>query len=211
MLSGKRQSNRLGSLSSFSGTIKDMDQNNMHHLLTIPRELRDEIFTLVVLGRRLTPETALEIETQSRETLKDISLRSWGPHAICYLTSAAEYTPIASGALPLLLVNKQMHEETKENLERISRHCSDYELDVKLVREEYLAPTWIKVPAFVEHVRCLRAVFQSVGALIPTEERKHQCHWDGADIWTTGCGGPPGYVWTFYGLLERFLRVGPRG
>ncbi|KAF2248296.1 hypothetical protein BU26DRAFT_551631 [Trematosphaeria pertusa] len=175
----------------------------MPHFLTIPRELRDEIITLILLSCRETPRTPSEIEDQDREVLRDISLAGWNYPAVFYSKDAADYTPTC---LPLLLTNKQLHAETKENLERLPAKGTNYELDVKFVKEQYLAPTWALVPVLSERVNHVRAVFQSTGTFERNISKAHL-----RDIWRRGCGGPPGYVWMFYILLERFLHAGPVG
>ena len=118
---------------------------------------------------------------------------------VLYPKDAAEYRPTA---IPLLLTNKQLHAETSSTLSRLFGQNAAYEIHVGIVKERYLAPTWISVPKLSETVDHVRAVIQTRGVL--------DAH-KGTDFWKRGCGGPGRYVFAFLALLTRFLHRGPVG
>ena len=63
-----------------------------------------------------------------------------------------------------------------------------------------LWPTWLCVPELTTGVENVHATFRIIGT--------SKDHGSG---FTGGCGGPPLITWSFYNLLERFLKVGPLG
>jgi hypothetical protein len=73
-------------------------------------------------------------------------------------------------------------------------------LDVMIVDERELWPTWLSVPALTTRVDKVHAAFRLVG--INQGQRS---------AFQIGCGGPPMITWCFYSILERFLRVGAKG
>ncbi|KAF2686409.1 hypothetical protein K458DRAFT_486370 [Lentithecium fluviatile CBS 122367] len=171
------------------------------NLLAIPRELRDQILTYVLVARRQPPTTLSEIRQQDRD-FRDGRLEK----NIYYSRNPADYK---SNSLPALLTCRQLHSEILEILNRFS---FGYELDVKFLNERYFVPTWVLIPIISKNIPHLRAVFQSMG----TYERQPEefpigNEYGQMDIWRQGCGGPPLYVWMFYDLLERFLNFGPVG
>ncbi|KAJ4296812.1 hypothetical protein N0V90_006860 [Kalmusia sp. IMI 367209] len=167
-------------------------------LFKIPREVRDEILSFVLLSRYPVPQTPEEIEEQERQV--PVALREHYREGLYYICDETAYT---SNALSLLLTNKQLHAETRDALERLD---IPFELDIKFVNDRYLAPTWTSIPTKTQHFKHLRTVFQSIGEWQkPPQESKFSM----IDIWSTGCGGPPGYVWIFYDTLVHFLKYGP--
>ncbi|KAF2120105.1 hypothetical protein BDV96DRAFT_641960 [Lophiotrema nucula] len=166
-------------------------------LLTLPREIRDEIISLVLLHRRIPPTTPDAVEAQSREELHDMHMMSWqAGKRVLYSKDAADHEP---NTRSLLLTCKQLFDETTANLKRMD---NNYEVHVDFVKEQYLAPTWVCVPRLSHQVDVVRAVFQTCGVLQRDEKTA---------IWKGGDGSPPPFVWMFYSLLERFLSVGPVG
>lgn len=177
---------------------RDQEMNSRSALLSLPRELRDEIIALVIASRRPSLQNAAELEMQSRVPL-DIS-NTWGGSGL-YLEEQSAYTPNAGG---LLLANKQLRSETQSALERLDLDLA-HELDVKLVDERFIAPTWTFIPIPTRHFKHVRAVFQSVGVWQqpPTLSKFKMAY-----PWAYGCGGPPAYVWQFYSILRHFLTYG---
>ncbi|KAF2447881.1 hypothetical protein P171DRAFT_429480 [Karstenula rhodostoma CBS 690.94] len=159
-------------------------------LLSIPRELRDEIITLVLTHHHPSPQTTAEVEAQARKNL-------WGD-SVYYLADPGSYT---ANAPALLLVNKQLRSETRSALERLDLA---HEIEFKFVNEQYLAPTWTLIPTPTKHYKRVHASFQSMGAWHhPALPSKFT-----GNPWKTGDGGPPTYVWIFYHTLGHFLTYG---
>ncbi|RYP52909.1 hypothetical protein DL768_002005 [Monosporascus sp. mg162] len=106
-------------------------------------------------------------------------------------------------------VNRQLHRETKDALERIPGRGLSYSLDLMLAKEELLWPTWTLVPAYAQHVDSVDVTVRVVDArrALPAVHKWNQWH----SIFGGGDGGPPMAVWLFYSVLERFLKAGPVG
>lgn len=125
----------------------------MAHLLTLPRELRQEILELVAFARTPPAATLAEFEAQGPRSES-------GSHWELEDLPEEGYT-----AAPLLLVNKQIHAETKAILNL--KGGLTYELDVKFVYESFLIPTWTSVPLPTDIVPLLRVTMQSLEKFFP--------------------------------------------
>ncbi|RYP42899.1 hypothetical protein DL770_011941 [Monosporascus sp. CRB-9-2] len=107
-------------------------------------------------------------------------------------------------------LNRQLHRETKDALERIPGRGRSYSLDLMLAREELLWPTWTLLPAYAQHVDSVDVTVRVVGGMrgaLPTYHKLNRWH----SIFSGADGGPPVAVWLFYSVLERFLKAGPVG
>ena len=165
-------------------------------LLDIPRELRDRILELAICAKLDAPRPPGEAGISTRKRLTDIGYKVW--HAdenVLYLPKT-----VAPASLSLLLTNRQIHDETTETMKRTGA-ASRYELDLMLVDEHMLLPTWVCVPSFCERVTSVHTTLRICGGY-PGRFRS---------IFTGGDGGPPKIVWRFYSVLERFLQCGPMG
>ena len=166
----------------------------MPSFLDLPREVRDNIIGFVLCTSTGTPYDGTA--TGQRTELNDIEYLSWKARRE---VNYAKQFPVTSTS-QLLLVNHQLHTETTDAINRSpSKHS--YHLDVAIVNEEGLWPTWISVPALSTRVDKLHASFRVVGFLYQKGMRLFQGHQ----------GSPPDIVWAFYSLLERFLKCGPVG
>ncbi|KZW02731.1 hypothetical protein EXIGLDRAFT_730864 [Exidia glandulosa HHB12029] len=174
----------------------------MPTLLDLPSEIRDLILELCLLACRAAP---IDVASAERTRLAPLSdscreFRSWsyGPANVRY-----ENTSYTSNALPLLLLNRQLHTETQAAIARLrAAKQLVYKLDVMLVKECELWVTWLCVPAVAQ----LATVEVSVRTFGTAEWPKDR------HVWTTfshGDGSPPQILWCFYVLIEHFLRFGP--
>ena len=168
----------------------------MASLLGIPRELRDNIIELVLLFTH-TPLDYPGAALQHRVPLIDIDYRSWEYGPCNNLYEKQDFVPTS---LPLLLVNRQLYAETRAALQRLPEGHS-YLLDVMLVDEAELWPTWLSVPVLVDRVDSVLAKFRIFG------NQQNDYH----SVLDPGDASPLQLVWCFYCLLERFLRRGPVG
>lgn len=101
--------------------------------------------------------------------------------------------------VPTLAINRQFRRETLFVVTLMQLpSLRSYKLDVMIVEERTLWPTWLYVPTTTSRVEEVRAPFRIMGA---AEGRRSG--YDGGD------GGPPVMIWAFFNLLERFLQVGP--
>lgn len=164
-------------------------------LLTLPHELLSEIIDLVVSSTRAPPTNPEDLA--SSERFEDTQCVGWfGDNLVERDPNPASYRPTCQG---LLLTNRQLHIETLASIERTCAGVS-YALDVMLDNEQKLLPTWTFVPKFSRHVNTVTATMRIFGS---SDKRK--------SMFRGGCGGPPLISWSFYNVLERFLRVGPVG
>ena len=103
--------------------------------------------------------------------------------------------------IPTLLVNHQLRDETLAAINIIPTKHS-YELDLMIVNEETLWPTWLVVPEYTTRVDAVHATVRIVGTK-PASSRQSGFQFDGEN--------PPVIVWCFLSVLERFLCKGPVG
>lgn len=107
--------------------------------------------------------------------------------------------------LPLLLVSRQVHAETKRVLDRKVKQCL-WKADVAFIKNVGLWTTWLSASRCLRNVDTVHAQFRSFNApedLDPTFFNEH--------MWRAGCGGPALGVWGFYDLLMGLLEgnIGP--
>lgn len=162
----------------------------MVSLLDIPREVRDKILLLVVSTPQPPPSGYMD--AGSRVPLPYTPCKSWSISAIKYSPHMNRTTEF-----PTLLANRQLHDETLEAIGRLSKKPT-YVLDIMLVKGASLWPTWLSVPALWNSIDKVHATFR-----IDTSSRNTMRGFRGGD------GSPPKIAWSFYGVLERFLMVGP--
>lgn len=162
-------------------------------LLDLPRELRDKILSFVLETPAAPPSDT--IDNANRKELHDVKYNGWnGGLGVKYVLPENR-----TEAFPTLLVNRQLRSETLAALDILPTKHS-YDLDIMIVDESELWPTWLCVPALSTRVDKVHATFRTFG----TGKKKHS-------DFQIGCGSPPNIVWCLYSLLERFLRVGPKG
>ncbi|KAH7342516.1 hypothetical protein BKA65DRAFT_293137 [Rhexocercosporidium sp. MPI-PUGE-AT-0058] len=162
-------------------------------LLQIPRELRDKILSLVVLSTMVTPPESPD-NPGDREELKDVKCNGWFAGCGVFYQKDTQMKGI-----PTLAINQQLRSETLSIMTLLKLPgLRSYKLDVMIVEDCDLWPTWLYVPTMTTRVEEVRATFRIHGA-----SPRRYCGFSGGD------GGPPVIVWSFYNLLERFLQVGP--
>jgi hypothetical protein len=105
----------------------------MHSLLSLPREIRDQIIEQILLFRKEPPQDPAH-DTESRQDA--IGHGALRPPAI---------SPSTYNALGLLGTNVQLRDETQSRLEQLNL---SYSLDVMVVDNE-LWPTWTCCPSRV--------------------------------------------------------------
>lgn len=168
----------------------------MPSLLDMPRELRDQILVLALSSPRSPPQD--ESQSQNRAVFTDdIKYQSWfGGRDVMYERHAI---PNRTETMPTLLVNHQLHYETLDAIAMI-RGKHSYELDVMVVNEVCVWPTWLYALEDTDRVDTLHATFRIQGPAGAGYRRRSG--------FRGGCGGPPLITWCFYSLIERFLRLG---
>ncbi|KZW01802.1 hypothetical protein EXIGLDRAFT_26995 [Exidia glandulosa HHB12029] len=162
---------------------------NMPCLLTIPREIRDVILQDVLLAS-CPPDT-------TTDRVQPAAMRDHhGPKHVRLST-----TPVVAASLALLLVSRAFALATKATIVGLQeRKRLIYTLDVLLVNDEFLWPTWLCVPATVPTVDCVHVTVRTSGA------RSR----DGLSAYYEAPRSiVPRILYSFYFLLHSFLRTAP--
>lgn len=167
----------------------------MHSLLNIPAELRALVITQALYSQRTPPSTPSEI---GRIDFQDIDYRAWRSRTSIYHEQRGQHCP--SNALPLLLTNRQISAETQAILD-IERQKSNlrYRLDISVLNDFDLFVTWLSVPWISNRLDSLVVDIRLFGHILSKSTAKT----------LSGDGGRLGFHWSFYAVLERFLRYGP--
>lgn len=162
--------------------------------MDLPQEIRAIIFEEVINGHRVPPTSP------SKSNMVDIMDMEYkanmGPFRP-YYEQRDTHSP--SNSLPLLLTSRQVSIETQSALNRMKR--TTYVLGISVLNDRDLFSTWISVPRLTTRLSTLHVDMRLFGHIITSEEGRGQM----------GCGGRYGFHWSFYALLERFLRYGPVG
>lgn len=191
-------------------------------LMRFPFEIREAILKLVVFTD--TTEPPKDAVTLTKELRKE-GLQEDAENGRDYeILTAGNYSflpPIEGGigslpvfyrtatcknpALPLLLVSRQVHDETQRVLDDTVDHTSS-KADVMFIKNVGLWTTWLSAPRSSSHVETMNAQFRSFNAPETLDSTFFNGH-----MWSVGCGGPPLGVWGFYDLLVGFLEgiIGP--
>lgn len=159
--------------------------------LQIPREIRQEILRLVICAPTESPKSP----SASQDSRHRLSRDRFKGHGIWQLHPQ-------NPALPLLLLNKQIHAEVKKLLRYIP---TDYHADIMYLEDRGMWITW-SIPVlprtgYIESVNATLRIFDPANDL----SRKFNQSLD----FRGGDGGPPMAVWGFYTLLVRLLKSGP--
>lgn len=159
----------------------------MSTFLDIPRELREMIVEHALRDHRLPPESPLTQPQPERVELRDINRRA--QNSILHEKDQSRII----GSLALLLTNRQLSRDTKSVLARLGRLGRlSYALDVMLVNEVSLWPTWTSFPTLATHLESVTVTFRLFGS--------------GGSGWRGGGSGPPSNTWVFYYfLLDTFF------
>ncbi|OQE16496.1 hypothetical protein PENFLA_c027G03680 [Penicillium flavigenum] len=168
----------------------------MASFINLPTELRLIIIRHTLHHRRESPPTP---STSNRDHIEDFKpvAESWqlGGCGV-YYEESHKHCP--TNCLPLLLTNRQISAETKSVLSRME---TDYVLDISVLNDIYLFPTWITVPRLSHRVNHLRAEVRLFGHIITDKAARTQM----------GDGGRNGIHFAFHQILQRFLMYGPVG
>ena len=172
-------------------------------LLTIPPEIRDVIIETVLLSSRPAPPDIATAALTRHTVVETWDYRNkpflawdYGIRNVKFEKPGAHTT---SNALPLFLTNHQLNAETRSAIARLGDDARCYELDVMIVNEGELWPTWTCVPVLTHHIEKVEVTFR----LYASQKYK-----SGYDALRGGDGSPPGLLWCFYFVLEHFLKRG---
>ncbi|KAI6764257.1 hypothetical protein HG530_008046 [Fusarium avenaceum] len=160
------------------------------NFLDLPSEIRQEIFKLTIQSPNVPVNPS-----QSQDGRHQLSRDAFEGGGIWLLQPQ-------NPALGLLLVNRQIHEETKSVIDIIP---NTYDLDIMFVKHHGLWTTWSlpKLPKthYVDHVQVTVRIFDPTDDLDPRFQKSLS--------FRGGDGGPELAVWSFYHLLGNLIRRGP--
>lgn len=165
----------------------------MASFLSLPTEIRTIILECAVNSPQAPPRDPWTGEEQ-RKPCRGVDYDSW---AFGLKHTLYPPTPRLLPPASYQLVNRQLHDETRELLRRTTR--PRYDLDVMVIHDWDFWPTWTNVPTWRTHANNVNVTFRLFGhCALPAWLRS-----------ITGDGGSPGIEWCFYALLERFVALGP--
>ena len=176
-------------------------------LLDLPAEILYPILELVVTANRAPPATIEEAERCCHPTPR------WTDQYNCGLRVRAEETVPWSNSFALLSSCKLLAELTESVISDLWRQDRIvFSVDVLIVGEHELWPTWLCVPVAAASIDCLKVTIriadghraETFDRLFGTE--KVTCY--RASGLFVGNGGPPLFLWAFHYLLQSFLQRG---
>ncbi|KAI9036921.1 fungal specific transcription factor domain-containing protein [Aspergillus affinis] len=175
----------------FTQTIDKESQFIGHnHIPGITAESPNEI-------RSALPDLDI-LESMERPTLPEYAASMWPPLSIDEINQMEETLNHNWKSAPrtLRLVNRKLAEIERRRFSK----SSNYALDVMLVNETELWPTWTSLTPPCENVNKLEATFRIIGTGPTSDVRK---------FFLPCVIGGPSIVWCFFYLFERFLQYGP--
>ncbi|KAF2204301.1 hypothetical protein GQ43DRAFT_438029 [Delitschia confertaspora ATCC 74209] len=181
----------------------------MPSFTALPPEIRDQICEHVILSPLNSPPPLTDPDQlpNGRQSYQHPQLNSWLTRdEALYLP-----TPFTTTSTPLLLLSRQLHAGTTATLKRLQARAHSYDLDIVLVDEKLLLPTWIRVPALTTSVSTVRVNFRIAGMFTETNGLQKKMPRYRLSNFAAGCGGGPTMSWQLYSILERFFMVGPTG
>lgn len=146
---------------------------------SLPKEIRLNVIDLVLGSCRAVPDPSQTNLQEDRQTLHDFDHNGWWAGQNRAWESDPEL--YQSNAKSLLQVNQQLRGETRSLYSRYS----SYVLDVLILNEQTLCPTWLSLPFRTQHVETIHAAIRMHGVSAV----------NGRSGFQGGDGGPPRIVW----------------
>lgn len=113
----------------------------MSPLLSLPLELRDKILGFVILSTIVAPPESPN-NADDRERLKDTKYYGWSAGCRVLYQKDTQFQGI-----PTLAINRQLRRETLDIMSLMQLpSLRFYKLDVMIVEERTLWPTWLYIP-----------------------------------------------------------------
>ncbi|KAI4187068.1 MAG: hypothetical protein L6R41_003052 [Letrouitia leprolyta] len=170
---------------------RQRDRQISFPFLQLSRELRNSIYELLLLSKRERP---LSLEHGNLRRYSDSADKIWFRGRDQYLAEN-----LINPIVPLQLTCGQIHDEGQDAIIRIQRSgCLTFELDIIMLHETELYPTWLSIPVVTDTIPKLKVGFRFFA------ERKG--HTGG---WRSRGGAPPNIIGSLFTLLKRFLLRGP--
>ncbi|KAI0160574.1 hypothetical protein GGR57DRAFT_519430 [Xylariaceae sp. FL1272] len=162
----------------------------MASLLSLPRELRDQIIEDLAWLPVDPPKDSAALLAEDRMTIPQTDTVP----GICEVRQVfdASQPPAFPG--------------TKDVLARLEKKLVDYVLDIFYRRNLHVYPTCLSVPAYASNVRAVYTQFR-ISNVLDADAFSSSITW----MFRGGAGGPPLFYWIFYHLLRGLTRLGPQG
>lgn len=132
-------------------------------LLGLPQEVRDSILDLLILSERPAPPIPQHPpDLQQSHLLGSYYSSGWevdnDPRNSD--TRSKEHWRTDRNHYPTLLVNRQLHDETQQTIERApTKHC--YKMDIIIMEPCPPKLTWLSLPALTDRIETFRAVIRT--------------------------------------------------
>ncbi|KAH7106504.1 hypothetical protein BKA62DRAFT_687330 [Auriculariales sp. MPI-PUGE-AT-0066] len=185
----------------------------MFRLLDLPQELIDVIISFALVAERPVPTS---IPLEASEAGRSSHFGSGGVYsawdygvANIMWDQKSQTTP---NAVPLLLVNRMFASATRRAVELlVASNRLVYKLDVVLVDERELWPTWTSVPVICPVVDRLAVTIRIFGADSDLRGNETEPTPRQRKFWalSPGHNSPPKLVWCFFYLFQHILCNGP--
>lgn len=181
--------------------------------MKLPLELRNQICISVLATENERPDTTKAFEELiSGRVQYETPRLEVGCQVVLYLPEGA-----INNIPSLLLVNRQLHAETMANLDFIAAKRPSYCLDVVVLDEILLLPTWLSVPFITTNLDTVNITFRISGSYDARKEFDIEMNRRGPYAkWAhfkgfRSCKGESAMRFQVCAVLERFVRVGPAG
>ncbi|KAL8928228.1 MAG: hypothetical protein Q9208_001938 [Pyrenodesmia sp. 3 TL-2023] len=159
--------------------------------MDLTRELRDLVYGLLLQSSRTPPISPEHGGARKYPNEDDEHF-----FEICNRYPAED---MESTGTSLQLTCRQVRDEVQEAVLRLQKSKSlPYTLDLMMLDETTLYPTWLAFPALVDEIPRLEVDFRLFGDVEGKQSAMRG-----------GCGGPPMLIWSLFKLMERFLLRGP--
>ncbi|KAJ4347810.1 uncharacterized protein N0V89_009180 [Didymosphaeria variabile] len=150
----------------------------------------------------LTPPAPSEDLIEKRLQFETPKLQAWSK-IVLYLPKTPKTCTTS-----LLQTNKQLYAETLATLTRLAANSPDYALDLVILDECLLLPTWTNVPVITTHIDTVHVSFRMSGAYENRQKHRKLGSYQG---FMGGDGAGPAMGWQLYAVLERFIKTGAHG
>ncbi|KAI1485116.1 hypothetical protein F5X96DRAFT_368737 [Biscogniauxia mediterranea] len=156
--------------------------------LGLPYEIRDAILELVLYQPRRVPTVPSLAELSRRKITPLRRQLNYSRHI--YASVLFDADPLTNPAVPLLLINHQIHDETVQILSRMASRPQDIALDFLCLDNGSIWPTWLSLPTLGPRYRTLYIrvrLCATPDGLTDTEMKRSNPDFVGFDDWPSTC------------------------
>jgi len=183
---------------------------NSASFLDLPYEIRPGIIRLAILdSSREAPRDPSVFKSQERRKIEPEPKEGAESYDREALRVYFDANPTPNPALPFLLTNHQLHNETLDLLStKAFTRALTYSLDVVYLKDMTFHPTWLSVPARASHIPELHVQFRIFNC---PDDMRTAPSYNRDDELIMGSTGDNRLMFVFYHLLATILERGPCG